>query len=321
MTRGTASSAEGTPHRTSHPLRRPMAGFLLALSALPRLTGFLTSLVVHVGAAGAFIAFSSPAGLQQSRPEPQAIAIEFVAVSDFGNAETAAEAAESKQQTGQDEDADAQTDAVFPEDQPVDEPEPAAAITETETEEPALPDREPEEEIEAAIADTVPALPDAAPFPAPRPRQAQRKASETPPPAETVEVENSARSPGSDDTSNELPELAGNVSATSGGPASRQSSGNAAAEQQWLGKLSAHLERRKRYPRTAMARKMEGVVQIRFLVAPDGTVLASEIVRSSGTPDLDGEALDLLRRASPVPPPPPEIKTLVTVPISFSLRG
>jgi protein TonB len=46
-------------------------------------------------------------------------------------------------------------------------------------------------------------------------------------------------------------------------------------------------------------------------------------VRSSGTSALDEEALALLRRAQPFPPPPPELsgsRVDLTVPIRFNLK-
>lgn len=61
-------------------------------------------------------------------------------------------------------------------------------------------------------------------------------------------------------------------------------------------------------------------MQIRFVVAPDGTIMAPELVSPSGVPELDEEVLGLLRRASPVPKPPPDVNTFVTVPISFTIE-
>ena len=54
-----------------------------------------------------------------------------------------------------------------------------------------------------------------------------------------------------------------------------------------------------------------------------GRVLNSRVVRSSGASALDDEALALLRRAEPFPPPPPELpgaRVDLTVPIRFNLR-
>jgi protein TonB len=91
--------------------------------------------------------------------------------------------------------------------------------------------------------------------------------------------------------------------------------------QRWQAQLLAHLERRKRYPREARARGEQGVVYLTFSIDRAGNVGAARVVRSSGAPALDRGALDLLRRASPVPAPPPEVQELTfTVPVQFALR-
>jgi protein TonB len=46
-------------------------------------------------------------------------------------------------------------------------------------------------------------------------------------------------------------------------------------------------------------------------------------VHSSGSPALDQETLDLLQRAQPFPPPPPELAGAqidLTVPIRYNMR-
>ena len=52
-------------------------------------------------------------------------------------------------------------------------------------------------------------------------------------------------------------------------------------------------------------------------------MIDSRVVRSSGASALDDEALALLRRAQPFPPPPPELpgaRVDVSVPIRFNLK-
>lgn len=123
------------------------------------------------------------------------------------------------------------------------------------------------------------------------------------------------------DATPETPQPSADSGTIPGYPAAQEIARIAGAERSWLARLAAHLERRKRYPKAALTRKLAGMVQVRFTVAPDGAILARELIRSSGIPELDVEALDLVRRASPVPKPPPEASTLVTVPISFSLKS
>jgi protein TonB len=83
------------------------------------------------------------------------------------------------------------------------------------------------------------------------------------------------------------------------------------------------LEQYKRYPSEAQARRAEGVVTLNFRVNRNGRVLAREIVRSSGHPELDKEVVSMIERAQPLPPFPPsmpEDQLALTVPIRFSLR-
>ena len=85
----------------------------------------------------------------------------------------------------------------------------------------------------------------------------------------------------------------------------------------------ALLERNKRYPESAQSRRQQGVAQVFFSLDRQGRVIDSRVVRSSGASALDEEALAILRRAQPFPPPPPELsgqRVNLTVPIRFNLK-
>jgi protein TonB len=73
----------------------------------------------------------------------------------------------------------------------------------------------------------------------------------------------------------------------------------------WQRRLFAQLERHKRYPPGAHGKL--GEARLEFSIDRAGHVLASRIVRSSGSDALDAEALALVKRAEPLPPPPAEI--------------
>jgi protein TonB len=91
----------------------------------------------------------------------------------------------------------------------------------------------------------------------------------------------------------------------------------------WTSQLVAVLERNKRYPPAAQARREEGVAQVFFTLDRQGRLVESRIVRSSGALILDEEALALLQRAQPFPPPPAELagpRVALTVPIRFNLK-
>ncbi len=81
----------------------------------------------------------------------------------------------------------------------------------------------------------------------------------------------------------------------------------------WRGSIIAHLNRRKR-----SAGGQRGMATVAFSINRSGQVLSARLVRSSGNAALDREAVALVRRASPVPPPPADIKgnsVLLSVPV------
>ena len=91
----------------------------------------------------------------------------------------------------------------------------------------------------------------------------------------------------------------------------------------WKGQITGLLERNKRYPPSAQARREQGVVQLAFSLDRKGLVVASRIVTSSGSPALDEEAMALVRRAQPFPAPPPQVtgeQVNLVVPIRFNLK-
>lgn len=88
----------------------------------------------------------------------------------------------------------------------------------------------------------------------------------------------------------------------------------------WQSRLMSHLERRKRYPSEARSNREEGTVYVRFRIDDGGKVLSVSLSRSSGHSSLDQAVLDMVRRASPVPAPPPGVSKTITAPVRFSIR-
>jgi len=78
------------------------------------------------------------------------------------------------------------------------------------------------------------------------------------------------------------------------------------AKSTWEGQVLARLEKYRRFPDDARARRQQGVVHVRFRIDRPGRVLWSRIERSSGFAQLDRAALDTLRRAQPLPAIPAE---------------
>jgi periplasmic protein TonB len=75
----------------------------------------------------------------------------------------------------------------------------------------------------------------------------------------------------------------------------------------WKRQISLLLERNKRYPAAAERHRDVGVAQLAFTMDRQGHVMASRIVKSSGSTALDNEAMDLIKRVQPFPKPPSEL--------------
>lgn len=92
----------------------------------------------------------------------------------------------------------------------------------------------------------------------------------------------------------------------------------------YLGTLQRWLARHQHYPTAASERGWQGVVELAFVIDRNGQVSDPRVASSSGHAVLDRAALDMLARAAPLPPVPPQMAqdTLrLRVPISFNLWG
>ena len=101
------------------------------------------------------------------------------------------------------------------------------------------------------------------------------------------------------------------------------SAASLAAQKSWQGEILGRLARFKRYPAEARSAREQGTAVLRFTVDAQGNVTASKIEKTSGSALLDEEVLALLRRAAPLPAPPPEMgqsRIELLVPIDFHLR-
>jgi periplasmic protein TonB len=90
----------------------------------------------------------------------------------------------------------------------------------------------------------------------------------------------------------------------------------------WQKELAAHLDRHKRYPADRSRQPAEIVV--RFELDWTGHVLSASIMRGSGDVSFDEAALAMMRRADPVPPPPPRVADeglTFTMPVIFRVKG
>jgi len=91
----------------------------------------------------------------------------------------------------------------------------------------------------------------------------------------------------------------------------------------WQKALHLHLNKHKRYPSQARNNRVQGVVTVTFAIDNSGRILNKKIVKGSGSPLLDEEALEMLNRASPLPTPPEGAESGVhnlSLPIQFNIR-
>ena len=85
----------------------------------------------------------------------------------------------------------------------------------------------------------------------------------------------------------------------------------------------AWLLQHKRYPRSLKRRGIQGQVTVSFSLDRGGNLLESAVVQSSGVDGLDKAALEILKRANPMPALPKSLGQSVyhaTVPIRYSLK-
>ena len=108
-----------------------------------------------------------------------------------------------------------------------------------------------------------------------------------------------------------------------GGEGGGSGRGTRDAMRAYQAQVRRKLERNKKYPATAQARKITGVATVSFTIHRSGSVSGVRLASGSGHAILDDEVMALISRASPLPPIPPEISAnaiSLSVPIRFSAR-
>jgi TonB family protein len=94
--------------------------------------------------------------------------------------------------------------------------------------------------------------------------------------------------------------------------------GTAAELTDWRNQMVDRITRSMAFPARAQCR--EGLVKISFLIDREGHLIASEIAESSKVPAFDAEALAMVKRGNPYPPPPKGVggpHVTLTVPVRF----
>ena len=91
------------------------------------------------------------------------------------------------------------------------------------------------------------------------------------------------------------------------------------AKAQWLRQISAQLAAHKRYPPGVMGQA--GEAKVKFALDRSGKLTANEVLKSSGIPQFDAAALDMIEKSQPFPAAPPEVDDLTfTLPVIFPAR-
>lgn len=83
------------------------------------------------------------------------------------------------------------------------------------------------------------------------------------------------------------------------------------ARQHYLGKLLAHIEEQKYYPRAARRRGLQGVIQVSFVLHEDGSISGLHV--ENGHDVLQKAAEDAVKAALPLPRPTRDVQCPLTV--------
>lgn len=107
-----------------------------------------------------------------------------------------------------------------------------------------------------------------------------------------------------------------------GQQSSRRSGGIKGNAKNYFSTLMAWLNQHKEYPAELKKDKKQGIVVLQFSINQQGDVLQPKVKKSSGHPQLDQAALDMLAKANPLPPIPDSMQReslTLAIPIEYSL--
>ena len=89
----------------------------------------------------------------------------------------------------------------------------------------------------------------------------------------------------------------------------------------FLSKIRSRIEHQKYYPRMAKRLSHEGVVNLKLVIAANGSIAELKLLTSSGYSSLDNAALEAVKKAAPFPDPQGNGRKdiALTIPLSYSL--
>lgn len=173
---------------------------------------------------------------------------------------------------------------------------------------------QPQQQMAVAPAPTEPDVlpapqPDVMMAPPPPPKVAEKPVEKTPPKPVVKHQPKQAKPPARAHQRTNLPHAARAAAPSPG------FSGAAVAS--WKSEIVMRISSVKQYPEEA--RPASGTAVVAFSVNRSGGIMSARLVRSSGSALLDRAAVETVRRANPVPPPPAGVPGgSFTIPLHFS---
>ena len=157
----------------------------------------------------------------------------------------------------------------------------------------------------------------------PEPATTQEPVAEKPKEPETELEETSVAT--SEKATNAVTEAESNSKArnkATGTQQQQRAGGRKGNAKSYFAELMAWLNQHKDYPAILKKQKQQGVVVLTFSINQSGEVTTARIKQSSGFPELDQAALNMLAQANPVPAIPQSMgrdRLLLTIPVEYSL--
>lgn len=193
---------------------------------------------------------------------------------------------------------------------PDDIQEPVTETTQTIPEEPLPPQDLPAEEQLAMLEHVEVPLP----VIRPQPEEVKPQEPKEPPKQKKVEARKPKPQPPAAKAAVQAKADVTESTRTAAAATSSTSGSSSISPARWQTKLAAHLARQRgKCPASGKG----STAMITFRIDGGGNLSSVGLARSSGFSDFDQYMVDLVRRASPVPPPPAGLSNKVTVPLGY----
>lgn len=186
-----------------------------------------------------------------------------------------------------------------------DEPEPVEEVAEAQPVEDVVPDL-----VELPLPEVAMAVPQSRPAiekPKPVAKPVQKKPVEQQPVEKPIKQAEQKKPQPKSSAARKSAQAADTTQA----PKAGSGSGKSMSPEQWKARVFARMGRQRPNVRKS------GDVWVRFTFNESGDILSASLSRPSGIPELDQAALRVVRRASPIPAPPPSVPSYLELPITF----